>query len=69
MLSEPKANSSRAAFDSYSYSINPKLWYGCPVDAPASEAMRIVDSFDTWRRESKMDGISKMNNIHCVLFY
>lgn len=27
MLSEPKANSSRAAFDSYSYSINPKLWY------------------------------------------
>lgn len=38
MLSEPKANSSRAAFDSYS--INPKLWYG--VDAPVSEAMRIV---------------------------
>ena len=37
--------------------MNQKLWYGCPVDAPASEAMRIVDSFDTWRRQSKMEGI------------
>ena len=38
------------------------VWDGCPVDAPASEAMIIVDSFDTWRRESSLDGISSINN-------